>query len=100
MGYQPLEKLLPQANYSIYKLVCMAAKRAKELADGSPKLIDISSSAKTATVALEEIYAQKVFLADSAVAEQVLGAQKRKNLKPGKKNKDEQEEKIEQEQNV
>ena len=62
MGYQPLEKLLPQANYSIYKLVKLASKRAMELADGKPKLIEKPSSEKTATIALEEIRAGKVVL--------------------------------------
>ncbi len=66
MGYQPLEKLLPQANYSIYKLVCMASKRAMELADGQPKLIASPASMKTATLALEEIMACKVMLGSAA----------------------------------
>lgn len=98
MGYQPLEKLLPQANYSVYKLVCMAAKRAKELADGSPPLIEISSSAKTATIALEEIHSRHVVMKD--VADQFDPAQKKKPAKADKKEKSEQEEKIEQEQGV
>lgn len=62
MGYQPLEKLLPQSGSSIYRLVLMAAKRATELADGAARLIDFPSSEKTATVALEEICANKVML--------------------------------------
>ncbi len=98
MGYQPLEKLLPKANYSIYKLVCMAAKRAKELADGSPHLIEISSSAKTATVALEEILAGRVVMKE--VADQFDPAQKKKLIKADKKEKSEQEEKVVQEQGV
>ena len=98
MGYQPLEKLLPQAGYSIYKLVCMAAKRAKELADGSPPLISISSSAKTATVALEEIRAGKVVM--KQVADQFDPALKKKPAKVDKKEKSEHEEKVEQEQSV
>jgi len=68
MGYQPLEKLLPSSNFSIYKLIRMASQRATELADGLPKLIDISSSAKTATIALEEIMAGKVELLEVAEA--------------------------------
>ena len=98
MGYQPLEKLLPKANYSIYKLVCMAAKRAKELADGSPSLIEIPSSAKTATVALEEILAGRVVMKD--VADQFDPAQKKKPAKADKKENSQQEEKIVQEQGV
>ena len=40
MGYQPLEDLLPKANYSIYKLVRLASIRATELAEGKPRLIE------------------------------------------------------------
>ena len=66
MGYQPTEKLLPRANNSIYKLVLMAAKRATELADGAPKLIDFPSSGKATTISLEEIMAGKVELKEVA----------------------------------
>jgi DNA-directed RNA polymerase omega subunit len=62
MGYQPLEKLLPQANMSIYKLIITASKRSLELAEGMPKLIENPSTDKPATVALEEIVAGKVKL--------------------------------------
>lgn len=62
MGYQPLEKLLTKSGYSIYKLVRMASKRAMELADGMPRLIENPSSQKTATIALEEILNGKVGL--------------------------------------
>ena len=60
MAYQPLENLLPRAGGSIYKLVLMAARRAKELADGAPNLVESPASAKTATIALDEINAGKV----------------------------------------
>ena len=60
MAYQPVEDLLPRSNQSIYKLVLLASKRALELADGKPRLIDFPSSNKTATIALEEILAGKV----------------------------------------
>jgi DNA-directed RNA polymerase omega subunit len=66
MGYQPLEDLLPKSNYSIYKLIRMASMRALELADGQGKLIEIDSSTKTATIALEEILAGKVVLKAAA----------------------------------
>lgn len=85
MGYQPLEKLLPQANFSIYRLVCMASKRAKELADGSPPLIEIPSSFKTATIALEEILAEKVVL--KVVSDQFGFRSKSKHEKVDKKDK-------------
>ncbi len=62
MGYQPLERLLPQANFSVYKLVKMASKRAMALADGKPKLVEVPTTTKTATIALDEIAARKVIL--------------------------------------
>ncbi len=62
MGYVPLEKLLPKSGHSIYRLMAMASKRAMELADHAPRLIEIPSSQKTATIALEEIAFEKVGL--------------------------------------
>jgi len=66
MSYQPLEQLLPKSNFSIYRLVRMAASRATELADGAGKLIDAAPETKTATIALEEIRAGKVVLNEVA----------------------------------
>jgi DNA-directed RNA polymerase omega subunit len=66
MGYPPLEKLLEKSNYSVYRLVRMAAMRATELADGSPRLIEAPAEEKTATIALEEINAGKVVLTEVA----------------------------------
>lgn len=63
MGYQPLEQLLPRSGGSIYKLILVASKRATELADGQPPLIDFPSSPKATTIALEEIVQGKVELA-------------------------------------
>ncbi len=68
MSYQPLEKLLVRSGKSVYKLVLMAAKRATELADGAPKLIDFPSSQKTTTIALDEILEGKVELKEVADA--------------------------------
>jgi DNA-directed RNA polymerase omega subunit len=62
MGYQPLEKLLPKAQNSIYRLVLLGAKRATELAEGMPKLIDRPLTMKTSTLALEEIMEGRVVL--------------------------------------
>lgn len=62
MGYPALEDLLPKAGQSIYKLVRLASQRALELADGRPRLIDVSPTEKTATISLEEIKAGKVVL--------------------------------------
>lgn len=66
MGYPPLEELLPKSGYSIYTLVRLASKRATELADGKPTLIEAPANAKTATLALEEIRAGKVVLKELA----------------------------------
>ncbi len=61
MYYSSLETMLDKTNGSIYKLVVVASKRALELAEGSPKLVDdVSSSAKQSTIALHEIAAGKV----------------------------------------
>jgi len=66
MAFQPLEKLLPQANFQMYKLVLMAARRATELADGQPALIESPSLPKATTIALDEIVAGKVMLGEVA----------------------------------
>jgi len=62
MSYVALEKLLDKSNGSIYKLVILASKRALEIAEGQPKLVDVSSSMKPSTVALHEIAENKVYL--------------------------------------
>ncbi len=55
MAYVALEKLLDKSCGSIYKLVILASKRALEIAEGQPKLVEISSSTKPSTIALHEI---------------------------------------------
>ena len=65
MGYQPIEELLPRAGGSVYRLVRMAAKRALELSDGKPCLIEKPSSDKFTTMALEEIRKGKVMCKDA-----------------------------------
>lgn len=62
MAYVALERLLDKSNGSIYKLVILASKRALEIAEGQPKLVDVSSSMKPSTVALHEIAENKVYL--------------------------------------
>jgi DNA-directed RNA polymerase omega subunit len=52
---QQIEKLLPKAGMSMYRLVRMAAARALELSEGKKNLIGAPKSAKVATVALKEI---------------------------------------------
>lgn len=44
---------------SMYKLVILASKRALELNDGSPKLVETDSK-KVTTIALEEIRRGKI----------------------------------------
>lgn len=58
MAKTPVEELLKRCP-SIYKLVVVAAKRAKELAEGAPKLIE-TDIRKITSIALEEIRQQKV----------------------------------------
>ncbi|MCU0651377.1 MAG: DNA-directed RNA polymerase subunit omega [Candidatus Omnitrophica bacterium] len=57
MEYVALENLIDKTNYSIYKLVILAAKRALEIAEGQPKLVAVSASLKPSTIALFEIAA-------------------------------------------
>ena len=55
MGYVPLEQLVDKTNMSVYKLVILASRRALELAEGQPKMVEADSSIKPSTVALYEI---------------------------------------------
>jgi len=58
MAQVPIEGLLKRCG-SIYKLVILAAKRAKEVADGSPPLVETHQK-KVTSIALEEILQGKV----------------------------------------
>ncbi len=60
MVYVPLETLLDKSEGSIYKLVILASKRALEIAEGQPKLVEVNSTVKPSTVALYEIAEGKV----------------------------------------
>jgi DNA-directed RNA polymerase omega subunit len=60
MDYIEREKLLDRSEGSIYKLVILAGKRALEIAEGQPKLVEANPSTKPSTVALLEIAAGKV----------------------------------------
>lgn len=60
MAYVALEKMVDKSCNSTYKLVILASKRALEIAEGQPKLVEASSSVKPSTVALYEIAAGKV----------------------------------------
>ncbi len=61
MAYVPLEKLLDKSAESIYKLVILASKRALEIAEGQPKLVEISAAIKPSTIALHEIAEGRVY---------------------------------------
>jgi DNA-directed RNA polymerase omega subunit len=62
MNYVPIEQMLDKSDNSIYKLVILASKRALELAEGQPRLVEVDSSlsSKPSVVALREIAAGKV----------------------------------------
>ncbi|MEI7998786.1 MAG: DNA-directed RNA polymerase subunit omega [Candidatus Omnitrophota bacterium] len=77
MSYQPLEELLPRANFSIYRLVRLASKRALEISETGAKLVDAPSEQKITTTALEEIRQGKVVLKSVADA-QAAAAKKNK----------------------
>lgn len=66
MGHPPIEKLLPRAGGSVYKLSRLAAKRAAELASGKKPLVECDSRTKTATIALEEIACGSVVMKQCA----------------------------------
>ncbi|MFH1354916.1 MAG: DNA-directed RNA polymerase subunit omega [Candidatus Omnitrophota bacterium] len=55
-----VESLLDKTNNSIYKLVILASRRALEIAEGQPKLVEGDSVTKPSTLALREISAGKV----------------------------------------
>ncbi len=61
MVYVALEDMLDKSDYSIFKLVILASKRALEIAEGQPKLVDVESSLKPSTIALHEIAAGMVY---------------------------------------
>lgn len=58
MAQVAIEELLKQCG-SVYKLVILAAKRAKEVAQGAPPLVETSRK-KVTSIALEEILQGKV----------------------------------------
>lgn len=59
MCYPSIDSLVKKVD-SKYTLVTLAAMRARELTDGQPSLIDNAKNKKPATVALEEIYEDKI----------------------------------------
>lgn len=55
----PIENLFEKTQ-SMYKLVILAARRALELSDGAPSLVEAGPKEKPALVALREIVSGKV----------------------------------------
>ena len=54
------EELLDKAEFSIFKLVIAATKRALEVAEGAPRLVDTPLHIKPTTVALMELAEGKI----------------------------------------
>lgn len=54
------EDLLDKSDSSIYKLIILATKRALEVAEGAPRLVDAPLDVKPTTIALMEIAQGKV----------------------------------------
>jgi DNA-directed RNA polymerase subunit omega len=67
MAQVPIEGLLKQCG-SIYKLVILAARRAKEVAEGAPPLV-ATGQKKVTSIALEEILQGKVLYKKPAESE-------------------------------
>ncbi len=65
MSYVPLERLIDKSHGSMFKLVILASKRALELAEGSPKLIEVPPDTKVTTLAMLEIAENKVEMGKS-----------------------------------
>ena len=83
MAQVAIEELLRQCN-SVYKLVLLAAKRAKEVSEGSPALID-TPHRKVTSVALEEILQGRVLY--KADAEEKRAVKSRRAAKKDDKKK-------------
>ena len=55
-----MDKLLDKSCDSIYKLVILASKRALEIAEGQPKMVEADSSMKPSAVAFKEVMEGKL----------------------------------------
>ena len=62
MSYIPLENLIDKTQGSMYKLVTLVSRRALELAEGSPRLVEAPQDMKITTLAMKEIAEGKVSL--------------------------------------
>jgi DNA-directed RNA polymerase subunit K/omega len=58
--YVPLEFLFDKAKCNMYRLVHMVSRRALQLAEGAPKMIDAPIDMKVTTLAMLEIAQKKV----------------------------------------
>ena len=85
MAQVPIEDLLKRCG-SIYRLVILAAKRAKELSEGSPALVD-TSHRKATSVALEEILQGKVLYKDDVEPEEARSSKRGRGAKKEDKKK-------------
>lgn len=81
MKQAPIDELLKRCS-SIYKLVVISAKRAKELSEGAPKLVSTNLK-KVTSAALEEIHQGKV-LCRPVEGEERKGEPKTKERAKGK----------------
>lgn len=64
MSYVPLETLIDKSYGSMYKLCVLLSRRALELAEGAPRLVDAPSDIKVTTLAMLEVAARKVSLGE------------------------------------
>lgn len=64
MEHFDVQGMVAKTNNSIYKLVILASKRALEIAEGQPKLVQVpSANLKPSIIALAEIAAGKIQVA-------------------------------------
>ena len=85
MAQVPIEDLLKRCG-SIYRLVILAAKRAKELSEGSPPLVE-THQRKATSVALEEILQGKVLYKGEAADTEGHSGKRGRGVKRAEKKK-------------
>ena len=83
MAQVPIEELLKRCS-SIYRLVILSAKRAKELAEGAPPLVQTHHT-KVTSIAIEEILQGKVLykseVPEAGAGKRVRGAKAKEEKK-------------------
>lgn len=60
MAYISLGALLEKSGGSVYNLVVLVSKRALEIAEGQPKMVEADSSMKPSAVAFKEVMEGKL----------------------------------------